>query len=176
MPPQRGLRSGGRGDFVAHNPRGFVIRPTARPRGPRRRSPGALARALLYVESEVTIMPHNPMPEKSPLTHAAKPSKRSSAALKNEGEGSRSAARNYNKATEQYVKSGRVEEAAKKAAAALDGPEGGSLREAELVARATEPADDERPTTPMQPREPEDKSEEGFQEPELMKDASEDRE
>jgi hypothetical protein len=60
-------------------------------------------------------------------------------AFENEGEGSRSAARNYDKATEQYVKSGRVDAAARKAEEALEGPEGASLREAEDEARATSP-------------------------------------
>jgi hypothetical protein len=54
----------------------------------------------------------------------------------NEGEGSRSAARNYDKATEAFVKSGRVESAAKDAEAAVDGPEGDELRAAEEKGRA----------------------------------------
>jgi hypothetical protein len=109
-------------------------------------------------------MPNNavPLPEKNPPAHSVQPAKRSSSAFENEGEGSRSAARNYDKATEQYVKSGRVEEAAKKAEAALSGPEGDELREAERAARATEPADDERPTNPMLLGEPEDQRGEGF--------------
>jgi hypothetical protein len=49
----------------------------------------------------------------------------------NEGEGSRSAARRYNEGVEEYVKSGRVEEAAEKAEDAVDGPEGEELRRAE---------------------------------------------
>jgi hypothetical protein len=61
-------------------------------------------------------------------------------AFENEGEGSRSAARSYDKATEQYVKSGRVDAAAKSAEEALEGPEGASLRQAEEKARATAPA------------------------------------
>jgi hypothetical protein len=123
-------------------------------------------------------VPQKPVPEKSPLAHTVRPPKRSSSASKNEGEGSRSAARNYNKATEHYVKSGRVEEAAKKAEAALDGPEGDELRKAERAARATEPEpkEDERPTHPTRPEKSGEQPEEGFQEPELMKDPSEDRE
>jgi hypothetical protein len=127
-------------------------------------------------------MPNNavsvsaPLPEKSPLAHTVRPPKQSPSAFENEGEGSRSAARNYDKATEKYVKSGRVEEAAKEAEAALDGPEGDELREAELATRATVPGDDERPTEPMVRGEPKDQRDEGFVEPELMKDESEDRE
>jgi len=123
-------------------------------------------------------MPNNviPLPVKSPPARSVQPPKQSSSAFENEGEGSRTAARNYDKATEQYVKSGRVEEAAKKAAAALDGPEGDELREAELATRATLPGNNERPTNPVVRGKPKDQREEGFDEPELMKDASEDRE
>jgi hypothetical protein len=117
-----------------------------------------------------------PLPAKSPLAHSVQPPPRSSSDVENEGEGSRSAARNYDEATEQYVKSGRVEEAARKAAAALDGPEGDALRKAELAARATLPGDGGRPTNPVLPSEPKDQGEKGFEEPELMKDESEDRE
>ena len=125
-------------------------------------------------------MPNNamPSPEKSPLAHTVRPPPPSSA-LENEGEGSRSAARNYDNAAEEYVKSGRVEEAAKKAEAALDGPEGDELRKAELAARATEPDMSEHRVSPKasRPKEDrEDKDEEGFEEPDLMKDESEDRE
>ena len=53
----------------------------------------------------------------------------------NEGEGNRTAARRYDKATEEYVKSGRADAAAKRAAEALDGPEGDELRRAEEEAK-----------------------------------------
>ena len=124
-------------------------------------------------------MPNNATPQQSQSSGTI-PQKQSqerptAKPSENEGEGSRSAARNYDEATEQYVKSGRVEEAARKAEAALDGPEGDALRKAELATRATLPGDDERPT-PMLPGEPKDRREEGFEEPELMKDESEDRE
>ena len=49
----------------------------------------------------------------------------------NEGEGSRSAARNYDKATEQYVKSGKVDAAAKEAKRAVEGTERAELERAE---------------------------------------------
>ncbi len=61
-------------------------------------------------------------------------------AFENEGEGSRSAARNYDKANEEYVKSGRVDAAAQAAEKAIEGPEGNELRAAEEKARATSPA------------------------------------
>jgi hypothetical protein len=51
--------------------------------------------------------------------------------LENEGEGNKTAARHYNEATQKYVESGRVEQAAEEAAEALDGPEGDELRRAE---------------------------------------------
>jgi hypothetical protein len=51
----------------------------------------------------------------------------------------RAAARHYDEATERYIESGRVEEAAKRAREALDGPEGDDLREAEFATRATQP-------------------------------------
>lgn len=53
----------------------------------------------------------------------------------NEGEGSRSAARRYNEATEQYIQSGKVSPSARKAANALDSDEGNELREAEETAK-----------------------------------------
>ena len=50
---------------------------------------------------------------------------------KNEGEGSRTAARNYNKATAEFVASGKVEPAAKAARKAMETQEGKSLLDAE---------------------------------------------
>ncbi len=50
---------------------------------------------------------------------------------RNEGEGNKTAAREYNKATTDFAKSGRVEEQAKAARKAVDGPEGEDLRQAE---------------------------------------------
>jgi hypothetical protein len=49
----------------------------------------------------------------------------------NEGEGNRTAARNYNRETRDFVKSGQVEEKAKEAARAVGGKEGEALRRAE---------------------------------------------
>jgi len=56
---------------------------------------------------------------------------KTSGAGPNEGEGSRSAARAYNKGVQDFEKTGQVERKAREAAKALDGPEGRSLREAE---------------------------------------------
>ena len=47
----------------------------------------------------------------------------------NEGEGSRSGARDYDQRTEAFVRSGKVEENAKKAEKAVDSPEGKELAE-----------------------------------------------
>ena len=49
----------------------------------------------------------------------------------NEGEGSKSAARNYDKAATDHAKSGHVEGEAKQAREAVEGKEAGELREAE---------------------------------------------
>src|SRR5580700_7873579 len=89
------------------------------------------------------VMPNNATPQQSQSSGTI-PQKQSqerptAKPSENEGEGSRSAARNYDEATEQYVMSGRVEPAAQEAEAALDGPEGDALREAERTARTTAP-------------------------------------
>jgi len=69
-------------------------------------------------------MPKQEQPQKS----GSKPDR---GAWPNEGEGSKSAARNYDAATEQYAKSGRVPKAAEEAKRALEGPEADDLRRAE---------------------------------------------
>ena len=53
----------------------------------------------------------------------------------NEGEGSRSAARHYNEAVMETVRSGKVDELAEEAKEALDGPEADELRRAEDEAK-----------------------------------------
>jgi len=55
---------------------------------------------------------------------------------KNEGEGNRTAAREYNKATTEFTQSGKVQPAADKAKKALDSGEGEELRKAEDEGRA----------------------------------------
>jgi hypothetical protein len=57
----------------------------------------------------------------------------------NEGEGNKTADREYRKGTEEFAKSGRVEEQARKAAEALDGAEGEELRKAEERGRKGKP-------------------------------------
>jgi hypothetical protein len=58
-----------------------------------------------------------------------------SAVGQNEGEGSRTAARRYNKATEDYVRSNDVTSKAREAEQALDGGERDELLEAEQKAK-----------------------------------------
>ena len=53
----------------------------------------------------------------------------------NEGEGNRTAARRYNSDQKRFVRSGKVEEKAKEAERAVEGKEGQSLRDAELVGK-----------------------------------------
>jgi hypothetical protein len=49
----------------------------------------------------------------------------------NEGEGSRTAARHYDDATEEFIREGKVEPAAQRAREAIEGPEAAELRRAE---------------------------------------------
>jgi len=66
---------------------------------------------------------------------------------KNEGEGNRTAARRYDRAVEQTVKSGTVPAKARAAARALDGPQGNELRRAEAQAKRGKTASDHYPFT-----------------------------
>jgi hypothetical protein len=54
----------------------------------------------------------------------------------NEGEGNKTAARNYNRAQRRFVESHQVEEKAREAERALDGPEAKTLAEAEAIGRS----------------------------------------
>lgn len=53
----------------------------------------------------------------------------------NQGEGSRTAAREFNRAQEQFAKSGKVEQAARSAERALDTKEAKELKQAEELGR-----------------------------------------
>ena len=55
---------------------------------------------------------------------------------KNEGEGNRTAARQYDREQQQFAQSGKVDEAARDAARAVQGPEGEKLREAERIGKS----------------------------------------
>lgn len=61
---------------------------------------------------------------------------------KNEGEGSKSAAKAYNKEQQEFVKSGKVDAAAQKARQAIDGDEKTELRNAEAKGRARSHGED----------------------------------
>lgn len=56
-----------------------------------------------------------------------------------EGEGSYSGTKAYNKATEEYLKMGKVDEAAREAKRALDSEEAAELKAAEAKGRAGDP-------------------------------------
>jgi hypothetical protein len=66
------------------------------------------------------------MPEKND-----QPSDRTNRSGANEGEGSQSGARQYNEETQAFVADGKVKKAADDAAEALNGPEAGTLEQAE---------------------------------------------
>jgi hypothetical protein len=61
---------------------------------------------------------------------------------RNEGEGNRTAARAYNKATKEFARSGQVEEQAKRAKQALDGPERADLERAEQAGKSKSRGED----------------------------------
>jgi hypothetical protein len=71
--------------------------------------------------------------------------KRSEAATQvNEGEGNKTAAREYNEAQRRFVESGRVAENARDAERALDGPERRELEQAEAIGKSHVAAEDPR--------------------------------
>ena len=74
-------------------------------------------------------------PRRQSSTRGRKVAPASRSGQKNEGEGSRTAARRYDRAVEKTVKSGVVAEKAREAARALEGPEGSELRRAEALAK-----------------------------------------
>ena len=53
----------------------------------------------------------------------------------NEGEGNKTAARQYNEAQQRFTQSGKVEEKGREAEKALDGPEKDALQKAEEVGK-----------------------------------------
>jgi hypothetical protein len=56
-----------------------------------------------------------------------------------EGEGSYSGTKDYNDRTEKFVKSGKVDQAAKDAVHAIDSPEAAELKQAEEKGKAGDP-------------------------------------
>jgi hypothetical protein len=56
-----------------------------------------------------------------------------------EGEGSYSGTKDYNDRTDRFIKSGKVEQAARDAAKAIDSPEAAELKQAEDKGKAGDP-------------------------------------
>jgi len=61
---------------------------------------------------------------------------------RNEGEGNKTAARHYNEKTEEFAKSGKVEEKAREAAKALDGDKRAELEKAEREGKSHSKGED----------------------------------
>jgi hypothetical protein len=57
------------------------------------------------------------------------------AGSQNEGEGNKTAAREYNEAQKRFAQSGKVEQKAREAEEALDGPEKEALQQAEAAGK-----------------------------------------
>jgi hypothetical protein len=78
-------------------------------------------------------MPKASSPRRPSETRARK--QPASAGQRNEGEGNKTAARRYNRAVQETVRSGTFVEKARAAARALSGSEGRELRRAEALAK-----------------------------------------
>ena len=63
-------------------------------------------------------------------------SNRQDSNARNEGEGNKTAARHYNQAQQEFVRSGQVEDKAREAEEALAGPEKSDLRRAEMIGKS----------------------------------------
>jgi hypothetical protein len=74
--------------------------------------------------------------------------KSETAAPANEGEGNKTAAREYNEAQQRFVEAGRVDEKAREAEQALDGPERPELEEAEAIGKSHIAEEDPQITQP----------------------------
>jgi hypothetical protein len=74
--------------------------------------------------------------EKNKQQGAASSADESANSSANEGEGSRTAARDYNQRTEKFIQSGKVDESAKKAEKAIEGDEAKDMAEAEKIGRS----------------------------------------
>ena len=61
---------------------------------------------------------------------------------RNEGEGNRTAARVYNRATKEFARSGKVEEQAKRAQQAIEGPQRAELERAEEAGKSKSRGED----------------------------------
>ena len=76
----------------------------------------------------------NPQPDRPADPKPDEPIARQNS--QNEGEGNKTAAREYDNDATRFAHSGKVEEKAREAERAFDGPEGPSLRDAEAVGKA----------------------------------------
>jgi hypothetical protein len=63
---------------------------------------------------------------------------------RNEGEGNKTAGRQYNEAQRRFVQSGQVEDKARKAEKALDGPDKTELQKAEAIGKGHSAGEDPR--------------------------------
>ena len=61
---------------------------------------------------------------------------------RNEGEGNRTAARVYNRATKEFARSGKVEEQANRARQAIEGPQRAELERAEEAGKSKSRGED----------------------------------
>ena len=61
---------------------------------------------------------------------------------RNEGEGNKTAAKDYNKAATEHAQSGKSEKAAEEAARAMDTSEGTAMREAEIKGKSAAKGED----------------------------------
>jgi len=69
---------------------------------------------------------------------------------RNEGEGNKTAGRQYNEAQRRFVESGQVEDKAREAEKALEGPEQTELQKAEAVGKGHSAGEDPK----VQPKKP----------------------
>jgi hypothetical protein len=76
----------------------------------------------------------NRMDERSKHTDLSSP--------RNEGEGNKTAGRQYNEAQRRFVESGQVEEKAREAEKALEGPEKAELQKAETIGKGHSAGED----------------------------------
>jgi len=61
---------------------------------------------------------------------------------RNEGEGNRTAAREYNRATKEFARSGQVEQQAERAKQAVEGPQKAELERAEATGKSKSRGED----------------------------------
>ena len=100
---------------------------------PNTNQPNEKSTVVLQQAGKPPTTPRDPKP--GPQPDSPNPEKTGPMQAKNEGEGNRTADREYRDGAKAFVRSGQVDARAKEAAAAVDGPEGPALRKAEEKAR-----------------------------------------